>query len=210
MRCRIFKNSIFLALSALALAGCNDGDETDDDSDAGTDSDTDTDADSGADSGSDGGTDTDTETDAECTGEGGGYVVEFADPNLEQAVREQFEEFDLGDVLCSEELQLLMGLEASGYGIADLGGIQALMALESANFFLNDVTDLAPLAGLVALDELWLTHNGVTDLAPLVANEGIADGDYVDLVDNPIDETAQAENIAALCDRGVHLDPYCP
>jgi hypothetical protein len=54
-----------------------------------------------------------------------------------------------------------------------------------------------------------LSGNQIADLAPLVANAELGEGDSVYVDDNPIDEMAQADNIAALCDRGVSLDPYC-
>ena len=63
---------------------------------------------------------------------------------------------------------------------------------------------------MLQLHRVRLYLNQVSDLSPLVANSGIGDGDEVGLSSNPIDCTAQADNIQALRDRGVSLSSPCP
>lgn len=173
--------------------------------------------------GGDGGADT--ETDSPCTGD----VVEFADNELEDGIRDAIGKEE--GVLCAEDVDDLTDLFVYGPGVEDLNGIQYLVALVNLDLSFNQVTDLAPLSdlvelrslvvdsnqvsdlapltGLTALSGIFLEDNQVTDLAPLVANEGIGNQDYLDLENNPIDQDEQAENIQTLCDRGVVIYPFC-
>ena len=152
-------------------------------------------------------------------------ALEFADANLEQAVRDAVGK-PAGDLL-AEDVSELAYLEASSREIADLGGVQCLSALtelylgdnlitavgpldrltslERLVLEVNGITDLGPLAALTALSTLSLHSNQVSDLAPLVANDGLGDGDVVWLAENPIDTGEQAGNIEALEARGVTL-----
>ena len=138
----------------------------------------------------------------------GGDEVVFAEEVLEQMVRNALDSYD--GPLCPEVVDGLTELAATGLNIGDLDRMQSLTALQLLELEGNEISLLAPLSGLTSLSLLDLSNNQISDLAPLVANAGIGSGDYVYVYDNPIDEVAQAENIAALCDRGVLLDPFCP
>jgi len=95
-------------------------------------------------------------------------------------------------------------------GVTDISALAGLTKMVYFDFSNNGITDISAIAGYTEIVWLLLEGNAITDLSPLVANAGIDEGDDVSVVDNPIDEVAQADNIAALCDRGVLLDPYCP
>jgi Leucine-rich repeat (LRR) protein len=138
----------------------------------------------------------------------GGDEVVFADERLEQAVRNSLDSYDRP--LCPGVVDGLTEIAAGGWSIGDLDGVQSLTALRMLELWSNRISDLAPLSGLTSLSLLDLAGNEISDLAPLVANAGIGAGDYVYISENPIDEAAQAENIAALCGRGVRVDPFCP
>jgi Leucine-rich repeat (LRR) protein len=94
-----------------------------------------------------------------------GMVTEFADPNLEQAVREALGIPD-GPLFISD-LEGLTMLNASGRKIADLRGIEDCVNLQSLILEYNAITDIGPLATLVNLFALNLNYNNVSDLSPI-------------------------------------------
>ena len=69
--------------------------------------------------------------------------------------------------------ETLVRLDASRRGIADLAGVEALVALEELNLAGNAVEDLEPLAGLARLRVLDLAGNRVADLWPLSRAGGL-------------------------------------
>jgi Leucine-rich repeat (LRR) protein len=152
-------------------------------------------------------------------------ALEFADANLEQAVRDAVGK-PTGDILADDVSQLAY-LEVSSRQIALLDGIQCLTALtelylgdnqisdigplerltslQDLVLEVNGIADIGPLEGLTSLNTLSLHSNEVSELAPLVANAGLGEGDVVWLADNPLDMDEQAASIQALEDRGVTL-----
>ena len=92
-------------------------------------------------------------------------MVSFADPHLEQAVRERLEkpqeEITATDMEHLEELKLL------GKGVADLTGLEYAVNLRSLNLRSNAIKDLTPLSGLIKLEDLNLADNAIEDLTPL-------------------------------------------
>ena len=127
--------------------------------------------------------------------------VEFADPALEDAIREALE-LEVGDI-CAEDLVYLYSLVAANREIVDLGGIEYCVNLALLTLPDNGITDLGPLSGLTQLEWLNLQNNQITDIGPLVANEGIGDEDIVDLSGNPLGESAINYDIPSLEARGV-------
>lgn len=69
----------------------------------------------------------------------------------------------------------------------------------------NAVTDVHPLQNLTGLSELSLSGTAVTSVAPLVLNQGLSNGDKVDLTKAPLDCPTEAANVKALSDRGVMI-----
>ncbi|MGC4093074.1 MAG: hypothetical protein QM756_35340 [Polyangiaceae bacterium] len=101
-------------------------------------------------------------------------------------------------------------LQFESIGVQDISVLATLPNLHSLNARNNTIANLSPLANLQNLNGLYLSKNQIEDLAPLVQNAGIATGDSVEFLDNPIDCTAQAANIATLTGRGVRLSGPCP
>jgi hypothetical protein len=113
----------------------------------------------------------------------------------------------------------------SDNSVSDLGPIANLTKLRQIQFFNNSISNIAPLAGLVDLERiilssnsisnisslssltnlhiLHLSDNNISDLSPLVANSGLAAGDTVYLVGNPLSQQAINTDIPALEGRGV-------
>ena len=89
----------------------------------------------------------------------------FADARLERAVRQALRQPQGG--LESEELSGLRTLDAGGYGIADVEGIERLRGLDTLMLGDNAVVDIGPLARLTQLQVLDLSNNQIADLAPL-------------------------------------------
>lgn len=88
--------------------------------------------------------------------------IEFADPNLEQAIREKIGK-PLGS-LKETDLMSVIKLDASGRDIHNLEGIKALKKLSVLNLADNAVEDLRPLADLEMLKVLNLSNNEIWDL----------------------------------------------
>ena len=62
---------------------------------------------------------------------------------------------------------------------------------------------------LWAIRHLRNYTNNISDLSLLVAKPGIADGDLVNVNNDPIDGDAQADDIQMLKERGVQLGVWC-
>ena len=92
-------------------------------------------------------------------------IVEFEDPNLEEAIREEINKPE-GNIL-PEDVKDIERLVASDRGIKSIGGIQSLVSLEKFWFSHNEITDISPLANLNNIKELYFWHNKVSDLSPL-------------------------------------------
>jgi hypothetical protein len=73
------------------------------------------------------------------------------------------------------------------------------------NIVTSDISPLAS-ANLTSLTELSLGGNQIGDIEPLVDNPGLGEGDYVDLVFNPLSDTSLNTYIPQLEARGVIVD----
>ena len=93
--------------------------------------------------------------------------------------------------------------------IENIGVLAELRALERLDLNNNAIVDVSPLRGLAALGDLVLSSNRVADVAPLAGNEDLGAGDYIDLLDNPLNAAAHETHIPALQGRGatVYFDP---
>ncbi|MFU8786458.1 MAG: CotH kinase family protein [Candidatus Izemoplasmataceae bacterium] len=91
-----------------------------------------------------------------------GTVITFEDPNLSLAIREhlnqRFEEIYLEDVI------KITTLDATGYGIFSLEGIEQLTALNTLILEDNFIEDVSPLQSLEHLTHLNLRNNEITSL----------------------------------------------
>ncbi|HHU60795.1 MAG TPA: leucine-rich repeat domain-containing protein [Natronincola sp.] len=112
-----------------------------------------------------------------------GYVIEFVDQNLEQAIREEIgkptEPITKGDVSSIDSFV------AFGKNIEKLDGIEHLTGMSSLYVWFNNIKDLSPLAGLVNLYELSLRDNNIEDISPLA---GLVSLKKLVLVENNISD----------------------
>jgi Leucine-rich repeat (LRR) protein len=104
----------------------------------------------------------------------------------------------------------LTTLSAPDAGLTDTGPLAPLSLLTDVDLDSNQIQDISSLSALANLRSLDLSRNQVTDLAPLVANVSLGYGTGIAIEGNPIDCTAQAQNIATLRTRGVTLTTDCP
>ncbi len=118
---------------------------------------TDADADADADS-------TQTDADADSTQSA---IVEFADANLERAVREALDRPQ--GALTPADLAALTELDASYKNIESVAGLEHATALTTLYLRGNAITDVQPLASLTNLQTLSLWGNKVADASPLAS-----------------------------------------
>lgn len=88
--------------------------------------------------------------------------VHFVDEGLENAIRVKLGNHDLP--IYQNDLMTITELNAAGFGIRRLEGIESLKRLTFLDLSQNQVTDLSPLAELWMLTELDLGQNGLSDL----------------------------------------------
>lgn len=89
-------------------------------------------------------------------------TAHFADPNLEQAVREILAKPE--GILLKKELETIHQLDAGDRGILYLEGIQHLKNLKTLTLIDNRIQDVTPLKNLTRLQELNLRNNEITNL----------------------------------------------
>jgi hypothetical protein len=108
-------------------------------------------------------------------------------------------------------LESLESLDAEANSIDDVEALAGLSGLRELELGANRIRDVGPLAALSRLELLDLSSNDVTDVAPLVENEGLGEGDLVELSNNPLDCLAllQAEILELLLERGVDVLVDC-
>src|SRR5699024_10009175 len=96
-------------------------------------------------------------------------AVDFEDPGLEQAVRDAIDQEE--GTLEPKDVEMLQVLDATGYGIESLEGIDALPELRELNLEDNYVKSVAPLKKLTKLETLSLRNNEITDLEAIDFDE---------------------------------------
>ncbi|HLR91666.1 MAG TPA: leucine-rich repeat domain-containing protein, partial [Atopostipes sp.] len=89
-------------------------------------------------------------------------TVDFEDPGLEQAVLDAIEQEE--GPIEPKDVEMLQVLDATGYGIESLEGIEALPELRELNLEDNYVKSVSPLQNLTKLETLSLRNNEITDL----------------------------------------------
>ena len=87
--------------------------------------------------------------------------------------------------------------------ISDISPLAGLINLAWLSLDRNPLSDLSPLASLTNLTELHLARSSISDLSPLVANTGLADGDWISVFENPLNEASINTHIPILRGRGV-------
>ena len=96
-------------------------------------------------------------------------VVNFPDPNLRAAIREQLNIVDQPKVKLDASIlrRFLRHLDAGNRGISDLTGLEHATSLNTLFLHNNDISDLRTLSSLVNLTFLRLHGNRINDLSPL-------------------------------------------
>jgi len=152
-------------------------------------------------------------------------VVVFLDSCLEMRVRKAIDR-PIGDIYRSD-LEKITSLDGSICNIKDLSGLEYCTNLAELTLHSNQVTDITPLSNLTAmkglnlqdnriedisalsgltnLNRLYLTKNQVSDISALIENNGLSEGDTVDLKENPLSETSLKDYIPQLFQRGIKL-----
>jgi internalin A len=114
----------------------------------------------------------------------------------------------LTDISPLANLTELTNLNISYNQINDISALASLTKLEALGMSLNQISDLSPLSAL-PLSVLYADTNQITDITPLVTIPTFVEASQLDVRSNPLDCTAQAENLAALEARGVALQSDC-
>ena len=131
------------------------------------------------------------------------YAVNLQELGLNGVSRSTLD--GIADLAPLASLTSLTQLHLHHNAISDLAPLAGLKSLIGLGLEGNAISDITTLAGLTSLQELFLSDNEVTDLAPLVANDGLGDGDRVDLEVNPLDKASLDTHIPALRGRGVRV-----
>ncbi len=89
-------------------------------------------------------------------------VIEFKDPGLEAAIRDKLD--NPNGLILRTNLKQITHLDAMGYKIKRLEGIENLTDLTYLNLDNNQVKDLSPVSRLEKLSRLNISDNKITDL----------------------------------------------
>ena len=127
------------------------------------------------------------------------HVVNFADPNLEAAIRDAIGK-PTGDILQSD-LDTLLTLDASTRGITNLTGIEHCTSLIILSLHTNQIGNISPLAGLTSLTELVLRNNQISNVSPLAS---LANLTHLRLDNNQISDISPLAGLTNLTDLRVY------
>ena len=94
----------------------------------------------------------------------------------------------ISDLAPLSGLTTLHWLSLDDNEISDLTSVSGLAKMQFLWLSGNQISDLGPLEGLTNLRFLHLQENQINDIGPLVDNQGLGEGDYVDLRGNPLSE----------------------
>ena len=92
-------------------------------------------------------------------------VVTFADPAIEQAVRDHINR-PTGDIM-STDVDTVWLMIVHNAGVHSLAGMEYFTSLVVADFSVNEISDLSPLADLEHLSQLYVGGNQISDISPL-------------------------------------------
>ena len=120
-------------------------------------------------------------------------TVDFADPNLEAAVRETIGKPE-GSIYPSD-LAGLRVLDAADRNIIDLTGLECCFNLTELELDDNEIGDITPLSYLTNLELLNLNGNQVDDISAL---SNLTNLSYLYLADNEIGDITSLSNLVNL------------
>lgn len=112
------------------------------------------------------------------------------------------------DPITTEALAELKQLDLSTLQIVsdDTAVVRFCKSLERLDLRNNRVDDLFWLKGLEKLKDVDLRNNGIRSIQPLVENEGLGEGDRIDLRQNPLGSKACNTDIPTLQGRGAKVE----
>ena len=120
-------------------------------------------------------------------------IIEFEDPNLEEAVREEINKPE-GDIHLSDVLSI-KELEANEKGIGNITDLEYLTNLESLLLNSNNIEDITALENLNNLEYLMLGNNNIEDISAL---ENLKTLETLGLYGNNIKELTSLVNLTNL------------
>ena len=127
-------------------------------------------------------------------------LAEFT--NLEILTLEDNAIADIGPLAGLSELTELV---LARNKIADIAVLRDLVDIERLDLSGNEVVDITALEFLTELMELNLSYNQIADISPLSANEGLGDGDSIDLRGNPLSDDSLETIVPLLAGRGAQV-----
>lgn len=97
-------------------------------------------------------------------------AINIPDDNLRKAINIQLgktnDEFETY-MPTEDDMKNLLSLDALGYDINNITGLEYAVNLEYLDLGYNNITDITPLTGLTKLVTLYLDVNNLTDISPL-------------------------------------------
>ena len=119
---------------------------------------------------------------------------------------------DIGDISCLSNLTTLLRLELGYNEFSDISCLSSLTSLQYLALSGNEISDVGALRPLTALETLYLGDNRISNVELLADNDGLGEGDRVDLRWNPLSAECCTMWIPELESRGVEVlhDPCSP
>ena len=118
---------------------------------------------------------------------------------------------ELEEISSISGLRSLESITFSENQISDISPISGLSKLKSANLAKNLISDLPSFENLPLLSYLNLSYNRICDISVLAQTLNMQNGGFVDLLYNMLNVTPGSDdmqNIAALQERGIHVNYY--
>ena len=109
-----------------------------------------------------------------------------------------------------EGLSNLENLYMDGNVLKTLGAgwSNGLSNLRYLSLFNNNLVETPPLRSLESLATLWIEGNLISDIGPLLEYDWLGEGDFVNVLGNPLSEQTLQSHIPALERRGVQVLAY--
>ena len=123
-------------------------------------------------------------------------VVEISDSGLRTAILRALDKTESPETdITASELHGLEVLQASGYGISDLTGLEHAENLRQLYLNDNQISDLSPISGLQGLRRLSLNNNNISDVSGLSEVTALR---WLRLNDNRISSVAPLDGLSNL------------
>lgn len=110
---------------------------------------------------------------------------------------------DISDITALSGHLNLRKLGIGNNNVSDISPLAGLQYLQNLDLINNAISDISVLSGLASIRNLYLGSNNISNIEPLVNNSGLGFGDFVDLLDNPLDDVSVLIFIPQLEDRWV-------